>query len=98
MDKLNDELLEHIAGGWNVDDLTPEELEEFEKWGAIIVDMQIAKTRDGVPYNKDEYLAAHNKLNELDKVFRAKYGCETTGILQDPIRKQIKSLRQCLYQ
>ena len=74
MDKMNEEILAHVSGGWNVDDLTPEELEEFEKWGAIIIDMQVAKTRDGVPYDKEQYLYAHNKLNELDSAFRKKYG------------------------
>ena len=41
--------------------------------GAIIMDMQLAKKK-GVPYDKDAYLAAQMKINELDSTFRAKYG------------------------
>ena len=74
MDKMKDELLEEVSGGWNVDDLSPEDLEEFEKWGGILVEMQMKNKTGEAKYSKEEMLAVDNKIRELDKTFKEKYG------------------------
>ena len=70
---IEEELLNRVGGGYNVDDLTPEELAELEKYGGMLVELQI-NAKNGGPYNKDEVMGILAKIDELDKTYKAKYG------------------------
>ena len=74
MKKMDDELLEQVGGGYNVDDLSEEELAELEKWGGIYIEMQMKKNAGEATYTKEERLAIINKINELDAQYKQKYG------------------------
>ena len=70
---IEEELLKRVGGGYNVDDLTPEELAELEKYGGMLVELQI-NAKNGQPYNKEEVMSVLAKIDQLDKTYKAKYG------------------------
>ena len=69
-----DESLETIVGGYNIDDLSPEDLAELQRLGGMLVDMQIAKQNDPASFDKDAYIALLDQLDALNKSYRVKYG------------------------
>lgn len=71
---LDDELMEGISGGYNVDDLSPEDLAELQRLGGLLVEMQIMKRNNDPDFSKERYLEVLNEINALDKVYREKYG------------------------
>ena len=71
---LDDELMEDISGGYNVDDLSPEDLAELERLGGIMIELQIMKRNNDPGYSKDKYVEIATQLSELDRKFIEKYG------------------------
>lgn len=72
--KLDEEMMEQVSAGYNVDDLSPEDLAELQRLGGLVVDMQLMKLNNDPAYDKDKYLALLNEIDALDKQFREKYG------------------------
>ena len=74
MNKLTDEVLENVSGGWNVDDLSPEELAELERQGGILMEMQLSPRTGGPTYSKEEIMAQYDKISALEHKYKEKYG------------------------
>jgi hypothetical protein len=71
---LEDEMLGTVSGGYNVDDLSPEDLAELQRLGGMLVELQIMQKNNDPGYSKERYLEILNQLDALDKELRAKYG------------------------
>lgn len=71
---LEDEMMENVSGGYNVDDLSPEDLAELQRLGGMLVELQIMQKNNDPGYSKERYLEILNQLDALDKELRAKYG------------------------
>lgn len=46
MKPLHDDLMKLVGGGYDIEDLTPEEYAELEKWGRIYIDEQMKNEAD----------------------------------------------------
>ncbi len=71
---LEDEMMENVSGGYNVDDLSPEDLAELQRLGGLLVEQQIMNKNNDPNFSQERYLELLNELNALDKVLREKYG------------------------
>ena len=71
---LNDEFMDNIVGGYNVDDLSPEDFAELEALGGQIIEMQIMKRKNDPNYDVAKYKNLCDQMMELDKRLREKYG------------------------
>ena len=71
---LEDEMLGTVSGGYNVDDLSPEDFAELQRLGGMLVELQIMQKNNDPGYSKERYLEILNQLDALDKELRAKYG------------------------
>lgn len=71
---LEDEMMENVSGGYNVDDLSPEDLAELQRLGGLLVEQQIMNKNNDPNFSRERYLELLNELNALDKVLREKYG------------------------
>ena len=71
---LEDEMLGTVSGGYNVDDLSPEDLAELQRLGGMLVELQIMNKNNDPGFSRERYLEILNQLDALDKELRAKYG------------------------
>lgn len=71
---LEDEMMDSVSGGYNVDDLSPEDLAELQRLGGLLVEQQIMNKNNDPNFSRERYLELLNELNALDKVLREKYG------------------------
>lgn len=71
MKPLHDDLMKLVGGGYDIEDLTPEEYAELEKWGRIYIDEQMKNEAD---VNKAMLAEAKQQLQRLDELFKQKYG------------------------
>ena len=71
---LEDEVLGTVSGGYNVDDLSPEDLAELQRLGGMLVELQIMNKNNDPGFSRERYLEILNQLDALDKELRAKYG------------------------
>ena len=71
---LEDEMLGTVSGGYNVDDLSPEDFTELQRLGGMLVELQIMQKNNDPGYSKERYLEILNQLDALDKELREKYG------------------------
>ena len=71
---LEDEMLGTVSGGYNVDDLSPEDFAELQRLGGMLVELQIMQKNNDPGYSKERYLEILNQLDALDKELREKYG------------------------
>lgn len=71
---LEDEMMENVSGGYNVDDLSPEDLAELQRLGGLLVEQQIMNKNNDPNFSRERYLELLNELNALDKILREKYG------------------------
>ena len=71
---LEDEMLGTVSGGYNVDDLSPEDLAELQRLGGMLVELQIMNKNNDPGFSRERYLEIPNQLDALDKELRAKYG------------------------
>jgi len=71
MKPLHDDLMQLVGGGYDIEDLTPEEYAELEKWGRIYIDEQMKNEAD---VNKAMLAEAKQQLQRLDELFKQKYG------------------------
>ncbi len=71
---LEDEMLGTVSGGYNVDDLSPEDLAELQRLGGMLVELQIMNKNNDPNFSRERYLEILNQLDALDKELRAKYG------------------------
>ena len=71
---LEDEMLGTGSGGYNVDDLSPEDLAELQRLGGMLVELQIMNKNNDPGFSRERYLEILNQLDALDKELRAKYG------------------------
>lgn len=71
---LEDEMLGTVSGGYNVDDLSPEDLAELQRLGGMLVELQIMNKNNDPNFSRERYLEILNQLDVLDKELRAKYG------------------------
>ena len=69
-----DEMLGTVSGGYNVDDLSPEDLAELQRLGGMLVELQIMNKNNDPNFSRERYLEILNQLDALDKELRAKYG------------------------
>ena len=72
--KLNEEQLKSISGGVYIEDLSPEDRAELEKWGAIYFDEKLKNLKNDPGFNQQRLDEAEKKLDELDALFKQKYG------------------------
>ena len=71
---LEDEILGNVSGGYNVDDLSPEDYAELQRLGGMQVELQIMNKNNDPGFSKEQYLEILNQLDALDRQFREKYG------------------------
>ena len=71
---LEDEMLGTVSGGYNVDDLSPEDFAELQRLGGMLVELQIMQKNNDPGYSKERHLEILNQLDALDKELREKYG------------------------
>lgn len=71
MKPLHNELMKLVGGGYDIEDLAPEEYAELEKWGRIYIDEQMKNEAD---VNKAMLAEAKQQLQRLDELFKQKYG------------------------
>ena len=71
---LEDEMLGTVSGGYNVDDLSPEDLAELQRLGGMLVELQIMNKNNDPNFSRERYLEILNQLDALDKELREKYG------------------------
>ena len=71
---FEDEMLGTVSGGYNVDDLSPEDLAELQRLGGMLVELQIMNKNNDPGFSRERYLEILNQLDALDKELRAKYG------------------------
>jgi hypothetical protein len=67
-------MLGTVSGGYNVDDLSPEDLAELQRLGGMLVELQIMNKNNDPGFSRERYLEILNQLDALDKELRAKYG------------------------
>lgn len=70
MKPLQEDLLNLVGGGYDIEDLTPEEYAELEKWGGIYLDEKMKRDSD---VNKTLLAEAEQQLKLLDERFKQKY-------------------------
>ncbi|MBE6128818.1 MAG: hypothetical protein E7185_06035 [Erysipelotrichaceae bacterium] len=71
---LEDEVMGTVSGGYNVDDLSPEDYAELQRLGGMLVELQIMSKNNDPGFSRERYLEILNQLDALDKELRAKYG------------------------
>ena len=76
MNELNLDMdaLENVTGGFNVDDLSPEDLAEVQRLGGMLIEIQLAKNSNDPSYDRDKHKELAMQLNELYKRLQQKYG------------------------
>lgn len=72
--ELKDDLMEDVTGGYNVDDLTPEELAELQRLGGMLVELQIMKKNNDPGFSHERYMELVNQISALDASYKQKYG------------------------
>ncbi len=71
---LDDEAMADVSGGYNVDDLSPEDLATLQRLGGRLVEMQIMKKNNDPAFDRDAYMTLVKELSDLDRSFKEKYG------------------------
>ncbi|MBP5260888.1 MAG: hypothetical protein J6Z43_02025 [Clostridiales bacterium] len=71
---LDMDALENVTGGFNVDDLSPEDLAEVQRLGGMLIEIQLAKNSNDPSYDRDKHKELAMQLNELYKRLQQKYG------------------------
>lgn len=51
---LEDEMLGTVSGGYNVDDLSPEDFAELQRLGGMLVELQIMQKNNDPGYSKEK--------------------------------------------
>ena len=71
---LDREMLDSVSGGYNVDDLTPEEFAELERLGGQAVELMILQNNGDPSFDKEKLKAIMFEIQALRKRLSEKYG------------------------
>jgi len=72
--ELNEEIMEKVSGGYNVDDLEPEDLAELQRLGGMVIEMQLLLKNNDPAYDKEKIIALFDEIKALEHRFYEKYG------------------------